>query len=725
MSVEVSAFKAKSHILSLLGDELIGSDSLAIFELVKNSYDADAEEVKIQFLDLNTTNQSIIVEDDGEGMDLNTIKSVWLEIGTDFKRGKKRKPSNKFGRTSLGEKGVGRLAVHKLGRKFLLETQKEGSPKVHKIEIDWAELIASHEYIQDLSVQISTDTNSPFPKGKGTKITISNLRKKYWSKKEIKDLTRKINTIKNPFKNNIISLPKSEKDKRKKIKDKFDVILRANDITIDKWIKEVKSVEEILSNSLYYFDFYLNENASISTYYSYSPPKNFKELKNRKHSTFRQPLKIIEDKKGELFEKNQKTLSKKDIEGIGPISGRFYVYNLESIVLNAFGQASAIKTFVRENNGVKIFRDGIRVYNYGEPSDDWMGMILRRLGRVGDKFSKNTVIGAIELNLKESHKGLVEKTNREGFDDNIPYRKFLQICVSVLDYFEKTAKPDRDELKGHIEDLKPIKKIGLSETIEELKSKLREKEIDKEFLPIVNRVQKDYNEMRDIMLNSGMSGLNLSIVFHEVEREMQFLNADLIADINYNQIKSRVNHILNLLESFSPILKQQKNVLIDASKLVETAVKINKSRFDYHRIVFSSPLISLESKDFKIKGPGNLLVSSISNIIDNAIYWTSYKKELSEEIYFKPRIWISSNTKDFNGPAIIIVDNGEGFNMPPEDLILPFRTSKPDGMGLGLYFVNMVMEIMGGALIFIDPEDYEIPAGLTGAAIALVFPNIK
>lgn len=50
MSISTHNIKAKSHILSLLGNELIGSDSLAIFELVKNAYDADAENIKINSL---------------------------------------------------------------------------------------------------------------------------------------------------------------------------------------------------------------------------------------------------------------------------------------------------------------------------------------------------------------------------------------------------------------------------------------------------------------------------------------------------------------------------------------------------------------------------------------------------------------------------------------------------------------------------------------------------
>ncbi|WP_369049074.1 ATP-binding protein [Tenacibaculum sp. UWU-22] len=724
MSIEVSAFKAKSHILSLLGDELIGSDSLAIFELVKNSYDADSEEVKIIFNDLNTPNQSIVIEDDGYGMTLKTIKDVWLEIGTDFKRGKRRKPSPKFGRISLGEKGVGRLAVHKLGKRFTLETQREGDMFSSRIHIDWKKLISSGEYIQDLKVEIETVSESLFEKGKGTRIHISDLKKKTWSKKEVKDLVRKINTIKNPFVDDIISSPKSVKNIEKKL-EQFDVEIYANDDKHNNWIKEVKNVNEILSDSLYYFDFYINEDAQISTYYSFNPPKIFKDLKSRTVESLFKPTRIIEDKQGDVFAKDQKILRTVDLEGIGAFGGRFYVYNLDSYILNSVGQSAAIRAFVRENNGIKIFRDGIRVYNYGEPNDDWLGMILRRLQRVGDKFSKNTVIGAIELSLEDSHEGLVEKTNREGFDDNIVYKKYLGICISILDSFEKIAKPDRDNLKSFIEDIKPVRKVGLSETIEDLKAKLKQKNIEKELSPLIKRVENDYNEMRDVMVNSGMSGLNLSLVFHEVEREMKFLNVDINKNHDVKTIKKRVKHILELLENFSPILKQQKNVILNASKLVETAVNINKTRFKYHNIVFSSPLMSKESQDFQIKGPGNLLTSSISNLIDNAIYWVSAKKEIfdNNNIDFIPRIWISSNTKDYKGPAIIIADNGEGFNMAPEDLIQPFRTTKPGGMGLGLYFVNIVMEMLGGKLIIPETEDLDLPKGMTGASIILVFPK--
>lgn len=85
MPTEKQQIKATSNILNLLGDELIGNDSLAIFELVKNSYDADAENVSVSFNNLNTNEQSIVIEDDGEGMTREIVNKVWLTIGTNYK----------------------------------------------------------------------------------------------------------------------------------------------------------------------------------------------------------------------------------------------------------------------------------------------------------------------------------------------------------------------------------------------------------------------------------------------------------------------------------------------------------------------------------------------------------------------------------------------------------------------------------------------------------------
>jgi Histidine kinase-, DNA gyrase B-, and HSP90-like ATPase len=729
MSVSTHKIKAKSHILSLLGDELIGSDSLAIFELVKNAYDADADNINIEFIDLNTRNQKIVIEDDGHGMTSDVIQNIWLTIGTDFKRGIKRKPSPKYGRASLGNKGVGRLAVHKLAQEITVETQTNGEIFSNRLNINWKKLIESKEYIQDLTVDVDLVGESLFKKGHGTRIILSGLITKNWTRLSLRDLARKIENIKNPFQE----------------VSNFEINILAND-THQSWINDIKSSTEILNDSLYQFDFEINkwknknsQNADedlAEFRYSYKfNPHILTNIKIENNIEKSQKASILENNNtfliGDIFkgieedENLNKYLRNFDLNNIGTIKGRFFVFNQDPNLFKLYfgGQQSAVKEYIKQNYGVKVFRDDIRVYNYGELYDDWLGLDLLKIKRAGDHFGRKVTIGAIEITLKDSENGLKEKTNREGFNENYEFLKFQTLVNRVYKFFEETSKVDKVKIDAFLDDIKPINKVGLSETIKELSEKIKDKNLEKELIPLVKRVEKDYNEMRDVMVNSGITGLNLGIVFHEVDREMRFINSDLnINDVNIENIRIRVRNLIQILENFSPILKQNKKIKISASSLVERSKEINSSRFNYHNIIFLSPILTKENKDFQIFGAGNLLISALSNLIDNSIYWVGARKDLTND-NFKGGIYIGTDITSFDGPAIIIADNGNGFSMLPEDLIMPFRTLKPGGMGLGLYFSNLVMEMMGGKLIFPDNLDLDIPSVYNGACIALVFPK--
>ena len=728
MSIEKHQIKAKSHILSLLGNELIGSDSLAIFELVKNAYDADAENVNITFLDLNTPEQKIIIEDDGHGMSSSVIQDVWLTIGTDFKRGKNRKESIKFKRVSFGNKGVGRLAVHKLAKVITLETQTSGEMFSNRLTIDWKRLIESKEYIQELEVEVESIAEALFDKGQGTRITLSKLTTPYWTKKNLKDLVRKIENIKNPFKEFT----------------NFKIEIKCNDWH-QEWIDNVKTSVDILKDSLYQFDFEINtwnksnsedsENdfAEFKWSYNFNPPNQTK-IESRKIDKLSSSNPDVNNNKfhiGDLFreldgdDEYNKYLRNKDLSNIGVISGKFFVFNQNSNLLNMNfgGQINAVKLYIKDNCGIKIFRDNIRVYNYGEPNDDWLNLDYDKIQRAGDHFGKKVTIGVVELNLNTSNDGLIEKTNREGFIDNPEFSKFSLLVKEVFSFFERESALDKDKIEEFIDGTKPIKKVGFGDTLIELENKIKEKNLEIELNPLLKRIDKDYTEMRDVMVNSGMTGLNLGVAFHEVDREMRFINADLNnSSVDIENIKNRVRNLIQILESLSPLLRQNKSNLTNAFNIVEIAKQRNNNRFNYHDIIFSCPLLTGENENFNFKGPTNLLISALNNLIDNAIYWTTSKRDLIG-VDFKPGIYIGTDLKTFESPSIIIADNGICFSIEPEYLAQPFKTKREGGMGLGLYFADLVMNMIGGKLIFPDCSDLEIPSAYNGACIALVFPN--
>src|ERR1700712_1286669 len=94
-------FKPRARLLLQLGDQLIKNESIALIELVKNAYDADANQVDIYMENVDDPGKGIIIiEDDGYGMDADTVENVWMEPGSDFKseKFKNKELSPKFKR---------------------------------------------------------------------------------------------------------------------------------------------------------------------------------------------------------------------------------------------------------------------------------------------------------------------------------------------------------------------------------------------------------------------------------------------------------------------------------------------------------------------------------------------------------------------------------------------------------------------------------------------------
>jgi HSP90 family molecular chaperone len=117
-------FRPRARIMELLGEQLIKSHTLALFELIKNSYDADAEKVSLLLLNIDGESGTIEVQDDGDGMDFSTVTNIWMEPANGHKgESRKKGVRTKKGRLPVGEKGVGRFAVHRLGTEIELVTR--------------------------------------------------------------------------------------------------------------------------------------------------------------------------------------------------------------------------------------------------------------------------------------------------------------------------------------------------------------------------------------------------------------------------------------------------------------------------------------------------------------------------------------------------------------------------------------------------------------------------
>src|SRR2546426_4863947 len=137
-------FTVDTHLFRELGELLVGRDSTALVELIKNSYDADATQVLVYGVALDDPARGyIVVDDDGVGMDRSVFENGFLRIASRVKeRGDRSSP--RFGRRFTGAKGIGRLAAHKLAKILEITSTKwgkrPGPRESMKARIDWEEV---------------------------------------------------------------------------------------------------------------------------------------------------------------------------------------------------------------------------------------------------------------------------------------------------------------------------------------------------------------------------------------------------------------------------------------------------------------------------------------------------------------------------------------------------------------------------------------------------------
>lgn len=199
-------FKVSSALKDLVGKDLIRNENIAIFELVKNSYDAFATKVEITF-----EPERIIIADNGKGMTLDDLKNKWLFLAYSAKKDgsedaekdeKQESYRDKINRHYAGAKGVGRFSCDRLGANLIVTTKSEKDKNAEQLTIDWTafERDQKKEFIE-VDVQHETLSDLPnFPENKktGTILEITNLRN-IWARDEILRLKQSLEKLINPF----------------------------------------------------------------------------------------------------------------------------------------------------------------------------------------------------------------------------------------------------------------------------------------------------------------------------------------------------------------------------------------------------------------------------------------------------------------------------------------------------------------------------------------------
>jgi len=709
-------FEPRARLLLQLGDKLIKNENIALLELIKNSYDADARKVTVKLRNLSDKKRGYIeVLDDGEGMNMGIIEDVWLQPGSDYKEEltKKNIRTTKYKRLPIGEKGIGRFGVHKLGNEIeLISRQKDKNEVV--VKIDWTEF-AKKKFLKDAKFEVFERTPEYFKRSKtGTKITISGL-KASWDKKMVRDLYKSVFTLNSPF--------------HKVGKFKIDI-----DIDNKKLLDKLPVWDDIKDFSLWHFKCKIKGHEITEFSYKFTPWDSMTGVVGRELDleddfiSDRSTLIVKSKEKGkkeEILNLGKKYGDKADSKTIGELSFEGYIFDRDKTTLELSNHLgiSLLKQYLDEQGGIRVYRDNIRVNEYGERGNDWLSLDSRRVNIPAKRVSNSIILGVIDLRQEESN-ALIEKTNREGFIENEAFNDFCSAILYVLNIIETLRKTDKDTVRNKInptEKQEPVlHSLGKLKAI--VDSKIKEKPLRDEINKHLQKVEEDYNHINEVLLTSAGVGLTMGVGIHEVEKVISELRIMVEKEKVPENILNLVKHLDEIIENYSDLFRQSEKDEQDLVQLIKGSIFNIQYRLRAHGIEVNQNY--LENKSVEIKGSKRLILGAIMNIVDNSIYWLerkSKKLKSSEDIDFEKKIFFDL-VNEGKGSSIVIADNGFGFGIPTNQLSKPFISDKPDGMGLGLHIVNEIMKVHEGELYFPEYGEYTMPEEYeSGAVVVLKF----
>ncbi|OHD78949.1 MAG: hypothetical protein A2023_02990 [Sulfuricurvum sp. GWF2_44_89] len=516
MQTENLQFKVSSALKNIIGKDLILDDYIAIFELVKNSYDAHATNVHVTF-----KSNSIVIQDNGKGMSKDDLVKKWLFVaysakymGTEDKEflNDEKYSTNEFKdyRDKInsyhgyaGAKGIGRFSCDRLGQQLRLISRKIGEPDYHQLDIDWEKFENNPEdEFVNIDVNYSIPTNESVKKyddfQHGLVLEIKFLRDS-WEREHKLELKRSLGKLINPFENSLMPSFKIElHDKEEFLEDS----LKTHDKDIVNGIVK-NTVIDILNIKTTYIEVHIENNKIITT------------LTDR----------------GELIYKVSEINKFPMLKNI-----HFRLFFLNRAAKNNFYRQMGIRAV--EFGSVFLYNNGFRVYPFGEIDKDSLGIDQRHQQGYARYLGTRDLLGSIEILQKSEH--FREASSREGgliksdgtqqlieaFYDYV-LKRLEKYVVGVQWAFEDDyrLRDDKDR-----EDLSLLNTITSKQKIIELISRLVDNDetqlldYNKDFLNIVD--EKIAQNSPEILKN--LQKLALKTNDHSLIDEIQKANQKIL-----------------------------------------------------------------------------------------------------------------------------------------------------------------------------------------------------
>lgn len=662
--------RPKARLIQLLGEELISDDTVAIIELVKNSYDADATSVQVKFAgDVEKAESLVEIADDGVGMSLDTVLSGWFEPATTFRKGRRLSPS---GRRTLGEKGIGRFAASRLGN-FLEMTTKEAkaAAEIHVV-FDWS-VFETEDYLDQ--IECSWDERKPVEiKDHGTTLRISGLKRK-WDRRDFEKLHVALSRLLSPM---------------AEIED-FEIHLELPRPFSD--LAGPVAREKLLSHPHYKI---------VGTVEA--------------DSSYR--FQHVQDGKQEVIEG---TFSDGDLPACGPFRIELRVWDrdrdsIEKLARIFDMKASRVRKTLDDAAGIHVYRDKFRVLPYGERGNDWLRLDHRRVQNPTLRVSNNQVMGIVSIS-GDSNPHLRDQTNREGIMAGPAFDALQRLVVGTLSLLEtrryKARRKPQPPPKGGIFEGFSLQAVRESVTekypgdtatvkvIKDQEEKLQAK------IDTVMEVLARYRRLATL-------GYLVDMVLHEGRRSLsKIANAAKLGGRDLEKPEAGKSWLERLSRRFNLIMKQS-GVLSTLFHRIEPfggRRRGRPARTTIEAIVRDSFALfeaEMRGKHVKRSLPRSSTPVTVDpvelqqvfvNLLLNSMYWLSKLPEGE-----KREILVTVQRIGDSELEIFFCDSGPGVDEGIRDRIFePYFSTKPDGVGLGLTIAGEIVAEYNGDLELIAP----------------------
>ena len=690
---------AGRHILTI-GRDLIQDSYAAVVELVKNAYDADSPDVKIEFSARpENGGYKIVLSDHGHGMSRDTVINKWIVPSTDDKLQRRMSPA---GRIMQGSKGIGRFATSVLGKDLLLETVSGGEKTT--LFVLW-KAFEDARFLDDVDVLIETiETSEP----SGTRLTITGDDEYLvdWDKDQLDRLRYALKKLMSPV-DSVLN------------DDSFGISLSVTGFSNVADLKE--SVEPFPIFDLFDYRIAGTVNSAGQGTLVYSLQKV-------------------------RYADEEIVIDLHEPTGCGELSLDIRVYDREKDAIDALiqrGLKNESDNYVGKNearrllnlfNGIGVYRNGFRIGPFGDSQFDWLGLNHRRVQNPSLRLGSNQVIGYVQIQSEDQSR-LIEKSARDGLKESRAFERLKGVTLKVIAELETRRfryrrkaglsrsvqrverQLDRlfsyDEMKGAVQTELSSSPIGQSEVNEILAIIDREAEEK-------NKVVEEIRQTVAIYQGQATLGKIIDVILHEGRQPLNYFRSQ-IPNLKYwyeafqesgdpaklskaapiaSGIGQNAELFVQLFERLDPLATRKRSAKKPLS-LKKTLVDILS--------VFESEMTT-RNVTAEVRGPDDLrflcwsqdIYSIFTNLIDNSLYWITEKNICRREIAIDiKRQGDSSFCVDYRdtGPGIDPDDIEE------EQIFEPHFTTRPDGIGLGLAIAGEAADRSGLELKAFQSEE--------------------